>query len=122
MTERSDEDDFAAVIAAEKTLLEPKVRRDPEAVRAWLHEDFREFGQSGKIFDRRSIVAATAETDETAAPITAEHPSPTRLGPDTVLLTYVARWHGHASLRTSVWVRGPRRWLLLHHQGTPSGL
>lgn len=109
------DEDFDAIIAGELRLLDPKIRRDGEAVRALLHDDFREFGSSGSVWDRESIVQAT---ESSADGITATDLHPAWLGPDAVLLTYTARWRHLVSLRTSVWVRGHGSWRLLHHQGT----
>lgn len=108
--------DFDAVIASELKLLDPDVRSNIAAVRALLHQDFREFGASGAVWDRESIVQATS--GDTAERIIAEGIRPLRLGPDAIMLTYTARRAHTASLRTSVWVREEGSWRLLHHQGT----
>ncbi|RCW38535.1 hypothetical protein DFQ14_12138 [Halopolyspora algeriensis] len=108
--------DLETVVANERRLLEPETRCDDAAVRAHLHSDFGEFGASGTVWDRQSIVQATSTTAEY---IDAEDFRPVRLGPDAILLTYTARRRNEASLRTSVWVREGDAWLLLHHQGTP---
>lgn len=108
--------DSEAVIASERQLLDPEVRGDDAAVRALLHADFTEFGASGKVWDRQSVVQATG--GDTAERIAAEGIRTVRLGPDAILLTYTARRHTEASLRTSVWTRAGGAWLLLHHTGT----
>lgn len=116
------EDDLQAVIAGELALLDPAgLRGDVEASQALLHDDFREFGASGAIWDRQSILRVTS-TDTTERCV-AEDLKPVRLGPDTVMLTYTARRGQRVSLRTSVWVRIDGGWRLLHHQGThlPAG-
>lgn len=110
------DEDLDTVVAAELRLLDPNVRGDAEAVRALLHEDFREFGALGTVWDRQSVTLATAA--DTAERITARDLHPVRLGPDAVLLTYTARLAHAASMRTSVWVRAGGTWQLLHHQGT----
>lgn len=115
------EDDFQAVISNELTLLEVNIRRDGTSSQALLHDNFREFGASGRVWDRQSILQAMAR--DSRERIVAEDIRPVRLGPDTVMLTYTARRAGEASLRTSVWVRVDSGWRLLHHQGTrlPNG-
>jgi hypothetical protein len=87
-----------------------------------LHNDYREFGASGTVWDRQSIIRVMAT--DTTEHIVAEDLSPVRLGPDTVMLTYPARRRQGASLRTSVWVRIGSGRRLLHHQGTcpPAGV
>lgn len=117
------DDDLRAVIDRELALLEPDVRHDPERVRALLHPDFVEFGASGRIWDRTSVAAATAETTNEGTPtaIEAADLRARRLGPDAVLLTYRTMTPDRTALRCSTWIRdagGP--WLLLFHQGTPT--
>lgn len=82
------------------------MRGDDEAVRALLHQDFREFGASGTVWDRQSIVQATG--GGAAERVAADDLRPVQLGQDAVLLTYTARRARGASLRTSVWVRDVR--------------
>ncbi|WP_425456785.1 hypothetical protein [Blastococcus colisei] len=54
-------------------------------MRALLHVDLVEYGESGRVWDRASITVATSVSGE---PITAAGMQARRLGPDTVLLTY----------------------------------
>src|SRR5215208_610829 len=42
----------------EETHLQPEVRSSPEAMGALLAEDFIEFGSSGRVYDRKSILEA----------------------------------------------------------------
>jgi ribonuclease HI len=108
--------EFTTVIELEQRLLEPRVRLDRDALEALLHEDFSEFGASGRIYDRDSIIEALSSSDGASAKAFAFQA--TRLGPDAILLTYRT---DTPSLRTSVWVRGSRRsWQVRHHQGTPA--
>lgn len=108
--------DLDEVVGAELRLLDPGVRVSPEQVRASLHHDFREVGASGRVWDRTTVVQATAghaDDAPTAADVHAVH-----LAPDVVLVTYTANSRHGESLRSSVWVRVDGRWLLRHHQGT----
>jgi hypothetical protein len=106
--------DVDSVLELERRLLEPSVRRDPDAVRVLLDEDFCEYGISGRVFDRDAIVEELRAGDGPAA--TASDFRATRLGPDAMLVTYRT---DTPSLRTSVWRRGgDGAWRLLHHQGT----
>jgi ribonuclease HI len=108
--------DFDAVIELERRLIQPEVRRDRAALMALLHEDFCEFGASGRVYDRDSIVEALLASHGSAA--SASDFKAARLGPDAVLLTYRADTH---SLRTSVWLRGrDGAWRMRLHQGTPA--
>ncbi|WP_370676935.1 DUF4440 domain-containing protein [Pleomorphomonas sp. PLEO] len=42
----------------ERTLHRPEVRRSPETVGALLADDFIEFGSSGTVYDKASIIEA----------------------------------------------------------------
>jgi hypothetical protein len=112
----AQDDELDEVIGHERRLLDPRVRASAEAVTALLHEEFREFGVSGRIWDRASIVpAVTADpgADPTVGEMTA-----VRLAPDVILLTYcVSRPRGR-TLRSSVWLRDTVGWRLYFHQGT----
>lgn len=108
--------DLATVIALEQRLLEPEVRRDRAALSAILHEDFCEFGASGRIYDRDSIIETLLAEGRSSA--SASDFKATRLNPDVVLLTYRT---DTPSLRTSIWCRArDGAWRMLHHQGTPA--
>jgi len=110
--------ELAEVMSRELQLLRPDVRRDPEAVSGLLHEEFREFGASGRVWDRPGTLASLAAEGGGPA-VEAEHMEAARLADDVVLLTYRAhRPGGRVSLRSSVWVRGRAGWQLLFHQGT----
>ena len=106
--------DCAAVIELEQRLLEPAVRLDRGALVELLHDDFREFGASGRVYDRDGVIAALLESDGITAG--GFDYRALRLSEDAVLLTDRT---DTPSLRTSIWVRGAdRAWRLLHHQGT----
>jgi hypothetical protein len=109
-------DDLAEVIRLERSLLDPVIRRDPVQVLRLLHEDFLEFGASGRMWNRHQIAAALAEDPEVAGqPVDVEGDE---LADGVVLVTY--RLEGPSpSLRSSIWLRGPSvQWTLRLHQGT----
>jgi len=110
--------DVAVVIEHELALLRPGVRSSRAAVVELLHEDFREFGASGRMWGRDDIVAALADSPGPGAE--AEDLRAVRLGPDVILLTYVARRPDRVTLRSSLWRRDTAdgRWRALFHQGT----
>lgn len=110
--------DFDRVVANERRLLEPRVRADPAAVQALLHEEFTEFGASGTVWSREWIVRALA--GESAEHIDMVDVRATRLAPEVILLTYTAHRGSDAAHRTSVWLRRGDTWQLRHHQGTPA--
>jgi ribonuclease HI len=106
--------DFATVIELERRLLEREVRLDRAALSVLLHEDFCEFGASGRVYSRDSIIEALLASDGSSAK--AFDFRAVRLSADVVLLTYRT---DTPSLRTSIWSRGDAgAWRMLHHQGT----
>jgi ribonuclease HI len=112
-------DDLAVVEDCERALLTGAVRGDRVTASLLLHKDFREVGQSGRIWDRESILEVMEGSAEPNR-LKAQELHARGLAPDVVLLTYVSSdGAGHAH-RTSVWVREAGRWQLLHHQGTPA--
>jgi hypothetical protein len=96
------------------------VRADAAVVTSLLHEEFREFGASGTVWDRPAIVASLA-SDPGGPTAEAEDLMAVQLADDVVLVTYRARRPDRRSLRSSVWVRGAGGWEVLFHQGTPAG-
>ncbi|MFF4349616.1 DUF4440 domain-containing protein [Streptomyces sp. NPDC001530] len=112
----------AAVEAAtegELRLLDPEIRRSPELVGALLHPDFYEFGASGRIWDRASIVAwLAAENEPGARPSTTSHMKGVQLAPDLVHLTFDTDNNGRRAHRSSLWRLTEQGWLLYFHQGT----
>lgn len=103
------------VIGKELLLLRASVRAQPDLVLDLLHESFREFGASGRIWDGTTIAEALAVGPDGAE---AEDLRALRLAADVVLVTYVARRPDRRSLRSSVWVREAAGWQLIFHQGT----
>ncbi len=112
----ADEDELDQVIGREMRLLDPRIRASAEAVNALLHEDFREFGASGRVWDRDSIVPAVSA--DPGPPVTVGEMTAVRLAPDVVLLTYRVTRPAGPSLRSSVWRRDGSGWRLYFHQGT----
>ncbi len=109
------EDDLAHVVGRERLLHELQVRNDPELLLSLLHQDFREYGASGRLWTRDTIAGATSGQ----VCVAATEMQARRLGPDAVLVTYRSEAAGRRALRSSVWVRVADGWLLLFHQGTP---
>ncbi|WP_252442184.1 nuclear transport factor 2 family protein [Pseudonocardia humida] len=109
--------DLDDVVARERRLLDPVVRRCRDTAGHLLDPDFREFGAFGRVWDRDSILAAMAAED--APPPDVDGIAATRVGADTVLVTYRARRPGRTTLRSSLWRRRDGSdWLLYFHQGT----
>jgi hypothetical protein len=105
------------VVRRELELLDPAIRRNPEAVRERLHPEFREVGASGRVWDRGSmIVSLASEEDDTASETRGMEPLV--LADDVVLLTYLVRRGDRESHRASIWQLHEGAWRLRYHQGT----
>ncbi len=107
--------DGALVVERELLLLRAAVRRDPQRVLELLRPDFAEYGSSGRVWDRLSITAATADSPRD---IEATDVQARRLGPDAFLVTYTSHDGVQHALRSSTWIREGGQWQLLFHQGT----
>ena len=106
----------------EEQLLQPEVRGSAERLAALLAEDFVEFGSSGRVFDRKQIIAALA--DETPTKRSLSKFEATMLSEDIALVTYRATRGSQPgagavhTLRSSIWRRSNGRWQMVFHQGT----
>jgi hypothetical protein len=95
-----------------------------------LADEFIEFGSSGRIFDRRSVIdwlpqeQRHPEAQSTQWTITEF--SARRLAPGVVLVTYRLAIRRDASaeetysLRSSIWRSIGSKWQMIFHQGTPA--
>ncbi|MER7170292.1 DUF4440 domain-containing protein [Streptomyces mesophilus] len=109
----------SAAIEGELLLLDPEVRRDAERVGALLHEEFTEFGASGRFWDRKSMLAAIAATDfDGGTQFVASHMRGVQLADDLVQLTFDTDNGGRCAHRSSLWRLTPEGWRLWFHQGT----
>lgn len=109
-----------AAIEGEMALLDPAVRASRDRTDCLLDPDFVEFGSSGRVWDRESMLAAMAgDLSVAEAPISAADFCGVRLSENVVHVTYVTRRRGAASRRSSLWRHTDGRWRLYFHQGTP---
>ena len=109
------------LLALERHLLDPVIRRNRGAVAALLAVDFREFGRSGQIYGRAGILDFLSAEPETIGPVTLEEFRAEPLGETAALATYQSVHADGVVRRSSVWVWRDGRWQMLFHQGTPLG-
>jgi hypothetical protein len=110
----------------EQSLLDTAVRRDGDRLRQLLAEDFVEFGSSGRVWTRKSIIDLLA-TEMNFFPPEIEEFQCTFLSDKVALVTYrtvrndAKTGERLASLRSSVWTRMDGEWRMRFHQGTRTG-
>jgi hypothetical protein len=105
----------------EEDLLQPHIRRDPQLVASYLADDFREFGASGRIYNREQILTELAAETSFQPPAILDF-AVQATGPNWALVTFrTVRQSGAAPrivLRSSLWVQSDTGWRVLFHQGT----
>lgn len=114
------DDDLDVVQDCERALLTGAVRGDRMSAGLLIHEDFREVGASGRIWDRERILTMMEE-EAAAGPFRVDASDMVAVGlaPHVALVTYETRSDAGHARRSSVWLRERGRWQLRHHQGTP---
>jgi hypothetical protein len=105
------------LLELEVRLMDPEFRRDRGQVSALLHEDFREFGSSGREWSKETVLDLL-QTEAWYLPPDVVDFKVTRLTPAIALVTYRAVRNSGSSLRSSLWVQGDGGWRMLFHQGT----
>jgi hypothetical protein len=107
----------------EEQLLKPEVRGSPDEVDYLLADEFIEFGSSGRVYDKRQIIAALQqETPDPTTRISLVDFVARRLAPEVILVTYrtIRPDRPESRLRSSIWKLVEGRWQMVFHQGTPS--
>jgi len=118
------------LLQLEERLLDPEVRKAPWEVAALLTEDFREFGSSGRVYDKAGIIRSLRqESGSDSGPASDLRRSLKEfrvlsLTPEVALATYLAEQIDAeglvvTSLRSSIWVWENNLWQMVFHQGTP---
>lgn len=108
----------------EELMTKPEIRRSADELSRLLADDFREFGGSGRIFDKPQIIAALK--NQPAFELWLEDFQVVPLAADLALVTYLGNCRFPdsckvlRSLRSSIWRKRDGRWEVLFHQGTPS--
>jgi hypothetical protein len=100
----------------EERLLDPAVRASSSEAGKLLPDNFREFGSSGKVFDKAKILEELAASPGFYGKYTVTDFSATQLAPDVFLVTY--RIVENQTLRSSIWRKFSGDWKMVFHQGT----
>jgi hypothetical protein len=115
--EQDDAELAALLYAYEVELMNPAVRKDSVRVSAMLCDDFREFGSSGRVWDRAAILDLLATEPSQDVPLVQDF-GIKRIARDAALATYRAVCPLRETVRSSLWVYRDGDWRMLFHQGT----
>lgn len=115
----AEADSQRQLIELEWALWRAETRFDRDFMERTLADDFREFGRSGRVYERADTLAVSGDSiDANLRDIRVSW-----LAEDVALVTYVSEVrHEQLDLanRASIWVRRDGRWQLRFHQGTPT--
>jgi hypothetical protein len=116
-----DEATVAELRRLEMLLMDPGIRRTGDQMAALLHEDFVEFGASGRVWTRDAMLELLATENYT--PPNVEEFTCEALALQVVLVTYRAirtddQRQRITTLRSSIWMRESGAWKIRFHQGT----
>jgi hypothetical protein len=101
----------------EERLLNPAMRGSPAAVIPLLHPEFLEFGSSGRVYTKDTIVQMMVQ--ETPGVVKMRDFEVREVSDDVALVTYrTIGQEGRETRRSSIWLRRDSGWQLVFHQGT----
>jgi len=104
------ENEVAAVIERELSLLTPEVRGSSDQLEEMLDPDFGEIGKSGRLWTRSEMIEAlVADTDREPHSINVSEMSGRTVSSGLVLLTYITEVEGRRTRRSSLW-RQSTKW------------
>jgi len=113
----------AVIQNLEELLLSPEIRANKEKLDLLLADDFIEFGSSGNIFSKSSIIDSLINSSEDWNYQINEF-SCKPLARDIFLVTYRLSIFSEGnimlrkSLRSSIWRKKSQNWQIVFHQGT----
>ncbi|UXH78075.1 nuclear transport factor 2 family protein [Roseateles amylovorans] len=117
---------FHRLVALERTLHRPQVRRDRQRLDQLLHEQFVEIGYSGRRYTKVDLLVKLPAERADGNEIRAQDFELNFLSPDLLLLAYrCAHRHPDGTMTrfsycSSLWERQGGEWRLRFHQGTPT--
>ncbi len=123
MSEPVDDAMAQELYALELALMDPELRRDRARAGALLAEDFVEFGASGLLYTRASVLEMMAAEEGFTRPAVEDFVC-RALTPGLMLVTYRTvrtdeeTGQRAATLRSSIWSGHAKSWRVRFHQGT----
>lgn len=115
-----DRERISEIVERELQLLLPSVRRDSTAVERLLDPEFREIGQSGRLWSRSEMIEllARSEGQNELSNFEMDEEVVSELGPDLILLTYRLTIEAGQARRSSIWRCNDGQLQILFHHGT----
>jgi hypothetical protein len=108
---------FDVLRSKEMEMLDPEARRDPARMRELLHDEFVEFGSTGRVYNKRAVLDMLK--GEKRSEVVIREFAVRQLASDTALVTYRSVGEsGQEARRSSVWLRTDGTWKMAFHQGT----
>jgi len=110
----------------ETSLLKPEIRSSASDLDLLLADDFREFGSSGEIYDKKLILERLPkDTQISPAEFLVSGFEIKELAENIILATFktdktLSDKSHVVSLRTSIWRKNNNSWQMIFHQGTPT--
>ena len=104
----------------ELSLHRSEVRHSRERVSSLLADDFVEFGSSGRVYNKTTIVELMVHEQDRAPPPAVYDFDVRFLSPEVALITYRAVAADRKTLRSSIWRLEGGSWCMAFHQGTPA--
>jgi hypothetical protein len=115
------------IIALETALHKKELRRDSSRLQQLMGDQFKEFGRSGRSYDKASIMAQLLSEPDFEGEIVSWGFEGTALAPDVTMLNYRSAFRdadgvdSNFAWRSSIWKRGDAgAWQMQFHQGTPT--
>lgn len=98
-------------------MLDPDVRSDPGRVGELLHDEFVEFGSTGRVYTKQTLLDMLRH--QRPSTVVVRDFTVRQLESDTALVTYrTVGQAGQQARRSSVWIRQDGVWKMAFHQGT----
>lgn len=116
-------DVIKTIYELELSLLKPEVRASFDKLNFLLADDFKEFGSSGLIYDKKEILERLPKNLKKIS-YTVSDFTVKILSIDTILTTFkterlIDGTDKVISLRSSLWRKTNGNWQMFFHQGTP---
>jgi len=110
----------------ETSLLKPEIRSSASDLDLLLADDFREFGSSGEIYDKKLILERLPkDTQISPVEFLVSDFQIKELAENIILATFktdktLSDKSHVVALRTSIWRKNINSWQMIFHQGTPT--